>query len=439
METIAMAFGELNRKFGNNGIALLPNFVSDYRHVTDVALQGQDIIVSALSISGITDEHYFALARFSSRGVPDFGFGKPSSLPSSSILHQEETQGHAFGKFEENIFHSSSEAVAVSDNSIWVLGWLAEEQFSRRLPVLAELDRDAASLRNVQRLSLPEGSSIRSSEGRTERPIFSRLLVDQNHLVAAVNFERFIERSPSVARRQKTRRHYPPRLYRLTLDGRPGFGDSRDQIEIEHPAGPVTITGLAASTQGLLVSGYVTKGVSQSAFIARYLTDGTLDKKFGVSGFVTFQIEHFKTRIRHMPLLPNGKILVAGALREIDEYPDAGWIQQYLQNGAADPGFNEGKAVIDNLTDEAGNPFGVEWKTVTADNDGIIAWGRSEYGDFCARRYGLDGTQLPLTYLEVPWTENALLSIQRDQDIIIATNTFTDKGFAGSLSSFRKA
>jgi len=432
------AFGELNRKFGDNGIAQLPTFISDYRHVTDVSSQGQDIIVSALTIDGQTDEHYYALARFNSQGALDFNFGKPA--PSSSKEKPlEDMPGHAFGKFEKNAYHSASEAVTVSDQSIWVLGWLAERRYARRLPVLAELDRNATSLRKVHRLSLPDGSSIRSSEGRFERPIYSRVLVDQDHLIATVNFERYIDYSVPPMRHQKARRHYPPRLYRLTVDGQPGFADSRSYVEVVHRQGPVTITGLAASPKGLLVSGYVTKEILDSAFVARYLIDGTLDTSFGDAGFITFRIGTLNTRIRHFCVLPEGQLLVAGALRSIDEYPDAGWIQQYTENGQADLAFNNGEAVLEVFRDEEDNKVGVEWKTLSADNDGIIAWGESANGYFYARRYKKDGAALPHTPLAVPYTVNALCSLQRDKDIVIATNTWTDKGFVGSLSSFGKS
>jgi hypothetical protein len=387
----------LDDKFNGSGIAELPMYDnSTDRHVIDLGRQGQKFLAAALTAKIKNDDsqtHYYAVTRFHDNGSIDTAFGKPGS------------NGVVFG-----LFKSSSDSGCISiatdgtDSSpIWMLGWSSEQKASPKRLLIATFNRDAKADPEQRYLPQPE-TNLSLQNGR------SNLLIHEDHLVATANFEGL---------------ETPPRLYRQSFDGKPGFGDS-SFIEIRHPDGKVTLTGLTISKGALLICGYVSK-VIEIGFISRYRTDGTLDTTFGEGGTLTFRIDDesnhaaFNTRVQQLCIRSSGEILAAGSRRDgLDGVPD-GWVWQLSEAGIPDDTFNSGIAQI--AQRENG---GVEWKTGMIEQDGgAIFFGTSLYQKLHLQRYGHTGTADPLASPpnEIRDAANAMISFEQDSKILLAANT----------------
>ncbi len=64
--------GSLDNSFGNSGI-IIRNILSMDNYINNVALQGNKIVVGGMSYDG--DNFYITIARFTTEGIPDPGFG----------------------------------------------------------------------------------------------------------------------------------------------------------------------------------------------------------------------------------------------------------------------------------------------------------------------------------------------------------------------------
>lgn len=225
-----------------------------------------------------------------------------------------------------------------------------EEPRALRL-VIASFGHDAKTCKTLWHLDQPQKSHLHIG--------LSRLLIHDNHLVAAANFTSHTDK---------------PRLYRYNFDGSPGFS-GKSYVEVAAPEGGiVTITGLTGSSEGILISGHILQN-NEYGFIAHYLTNGTPDTTFGKSGFIIFQINNLNTRAQHLCIRPAGQLLVAGSTRRRLQQKTDGWASQFLSNGTKDPDFNNGEPAIESIE------VAFEWKTGSIDSTGrATLWGTDWYG-----------------------------------------------------------
>lgn len=244
----------------------------------------------------------------------------------------------------------------------------------------------------------------------------SHLIIHDDYLVATANFYQD---------------YHHPRLYRYGLDGQPGFSGSA-HVEVVPPInnGNVLITGLTGNTEGLLVSGYVMHG-SDSAFIARYLTDGTLDKTFGNAGHVIFKVDDLNTSIEHLSLRPDGKLLIAGR-KTLRDGRSTGWVSQLLSNGTRDPDFNGGNPVTESM-DES-----FYWQTATIDHLGrATLWGHiARRKRFLIRRFDSQGIAEPAHTSTHNCTTKTIIALPLKNNILTASNIDNMLGSDGALSSY---
>ena len=414
----------LDNEFNGSGIAILPMYDnSTDRHVIDFVRYGQKLLAAAVTEKiqdGGSLTHYYAVTRFHENGSIDTTFGNPKQ------------KGVVFGLFKAS---SDSGCVSIAtdgtDSSpIWMLGWSSERRDSPKRLLIAKFDSDATAAPEQRYLPQPTNSSLQVEASRAKKKPEttlrlqdgrSSLLTHEDHLIATVNFEG-----------QET----PPRLYRQSFDGKPGFGDS-SFIEVTHPDGKVTLTGLAISKGALLICGYVS-GVTEKGFISRYRTDGTLDTTFGEDGTLTFQIDHdpkhaamFNTRVQQLCIRSKGEILAAGSRRNgLDGVPD-GWVWQLSEAGRPDDTFNSGNAQV--AQRENG---GVEWKAGFIEQDGgAIFFGAGSNDKLHLQRYEHTGTADPLASHpdEIRDAAFAMISFEQNSKILLAANTSGIGGYTGRV------
>lgn len=406
----------LDKEFNGNGIADLPMYdKSTDRYVIDLVRQDQKLLAAAATEKTQADlsrTHYYAVTRFHDNGRIDTTFGKAGK------------DGVVFGLFKAS---SDSGCVSIATDgtdspSIWMLGWSSEQRDSPKRLLIAKFNEDANADPYQRYLPQPPNSSLQveSSEWREEPETTpqlqrgqSNLLIHEDYLVATANFEHL---------------ETPPRLYRQSFEDDPGFGTSHF-IEITHPDGKVTLTGLTISKGALLICGYITNTeATESGFIARYRTNGTLDTTFGNNGTLTFQIDHgykredvCNTRAQQLCVRTSGKILAVGSRRnELNGVPD-GWAWQLTEEGKADDKFNAGNPQIAQRDNR-----GVEWRAGLIEQDGgAIVFGASLDRRLHLQRYDSTGKADPLAAPpnEIRHTTQKMISFEQNSKILLAANT----------------
>lgn len=154
------------------------------------------------------------------------------------------------------------------------------------------------------------------------------------------------------------------------------------------------VTGVAIQNDGKVVAaGSVAGNHGWDFALARYLVDGSLDQSFGSRGKRTTDIKSGNNTISSMAIQKDGKIVVAGTADLKGDYDFA--IARYLSNGSLDPAFG----VSGIQTTDFGSSFdGVNCMAIQSDGKIVVA-GRIENGaqwDFALARYrsngGLDTT-----------------------------------------------
>ncbi|MFJ4388257.1 hypothetical protein [Pseudomonas soli] len=431
----------LDDEFNGSGIADLPMYDnSTDRYVIDLGLQDQKLLAAAVTEKTQADlsrTHYYAITRFDDDGSIDTTFGKTGK------------NGVVFGRFGDS---SDSGCVSIATDgtarsSIWMLGWSSKPKGSRKKLLIAKFNWDANEDPDERYLPQPPNSSL-----RVEPPVWrkkpettprlqdsektpqlqngqSNLLIHEKHLIATANFEDL---------------ETPPYLYRKSFEGAPGFGKS-DFIEITHPDGKVTLTGLTISKGALLICGYITTEATipnteatESGFIARYRTDGTRDTTFGKNGTLAFQIKDgykredvCNTRAQQLCVRSSGEILVVGSRRNgLTVVPD-GWAWQLTEEGKADDKFNAGKPQITKRDDG-----GVEWRAGLIEQDGgAIVFGTGLYRDLHLQRYDSTGKADPLATPpnEIRYATQKMISFEENSKILLAANTSGIDGYTGRV------
>jgi uncharacterized delta-60 repeat protein len=137
-------------------------------------------------------------------------------------------------------------------------------------------------------------------------------------------------------------------------------------------------SGLAIQRNGKIV---VAGTAGTNVGVIRYLTDGSLDRTFGLGGVATADFRHYDAEADGVAIQDDGKILVAGS-GHVGKFA----LARFTTGGVLDTTFSEnGKAIT------CFGPYGGSAADVAIDSNGmIVAVGESRY-DFAVARYRPDG------------------------------------------------
>ena len=151
------------------------------------------------------------------------------------------------------------------------------------------------------------------------------------------------------------------------------------------------------SDNKLLAVGEAYSSNAESALLARYLVDGTLDASFGTEGSVTFMVNGSETYLDNAIVDASGKIYVVGEV-QTGSNGYSGAVIRLTSNGDLDTSFGNNGAVLTTfgtaldavVTDIAVQPDGqIVVSGVVDDNSDPVY---DELADFALARYNTDGT-----------------------------------------------
>ena len=160
-----------------------------------------------------------------------------------------------------------------------------------------------------------------------------------------------------------------------------GFGDGAE------------VTAVVVQSDGKIVaagrSGPTGEG-SRFFALARYLTDGTLDRSFGRRGKVTTDFLGGENGIADLVLQPDGKIVAGGWASTASALVFRFAVARYRTDGTLDRSFGSGGKVTTKLRNGSAG-----LAALALQHDGKILAGGSTRGDIAVVRYRPDGTVDP--------------------------------------------
>ena len=233
-------------------------------------------------------------------------------------------------------------------------------------------------------------------------------------------------------------------LARYNADGKldRNFGDD-GKVTTDFGSGPDddVINALVLQPDGkIVVAGYSTVSGGNDFALARYHTDGRLDRTFGNDGLVTTDFNNgVAETARAIALQPDGKIVVAG-LPNIYRFA----LARYRPNGRLDPTFGDGGKVMTTLLGTMEQAFALalqpDGKMVVA---GVTNY--NDFADFMLLRYNTDGN-LDATFGDLGLVMTGFgggaeqikaIALQADGKIVVAGNAFVSPSFGEDFALAR--
>jgi uncharacterized delta-60 repeat protein len=182
-------------------------------------------------------------------------------------------------------------------------------------------------------------------------------------------------------------------LARYNVNGSPdtSFGSAGKVLTSFAGGGGAQAYALTIQPDGkILAGGYGSAGFA----LARYNSDGTLDRSFGPGGLVETHIAGVDEQINAIKVQSDGKIVVAGYC----DTPTGSWdftLARYNPDGSLDPGFGSNGIVITNFTNVGRSSD--EAYAMVLQNDGKIVVAGLSFGftrtseEFALVRYEANG------------------------------------------------
>jgi uncharacterized delta-60 repeat protein len=377
--------GSLDKRFGSNG-KITTDFFRNVDQINALVIQpdGKIVVAGVAQLGGNGGTpRVFALARYTSEGRPDSSFGNGGSLTTS------------FG----GTFAAASAIMLQPDGKIVVAG---TADFNPRDPN-SGLDFALARYN--------ANGSLDASFGDAGKVVFDFFgSFDQaNAAVLQPDGQIIVVGSTSY---DSFNTDIGFALTRFNPDGSTdfGFGNGGKQITsffdlgakangvVLQPDGRFVVAGTASDT--------ATRPVATDFALARYNPDGTLDSSFGIGGETAVPFADSATeQANALVLMPDGKIIVAGAAFQTFATPPDFALRRYNSDGSIDTSFGIGGAMT---TDFAGGTDHAQAVALQADGK-IVAAGRAFRSNFdlSLARYRNDGTA---TIDELPPTAPAGLA-----------------------------
>ncbi len=380
------ADGSLDKRFAKNG-KITTDFFRNVDSINAIAIQpdGKIIVAGFAQLPGAGgNPRVFALARYRSDGNPDTSFGNGGSLTTS------------FG----GNFAAASAIMLQPDGKIVVAGTV---DFNPDLPG-SGLDFALARYN-------PSGS-LDGSFGKGGKVVFDFFgSFDQaNAAVLQPDGKIIVAGSASY---DEFNRDIGFALARFNSDGSTdfGFGSGGKQITDFFGAG-AKANGVVLQADGKFVvagtaSDSSTRPVATDIALARYNSDGTLDAGFGNGGETAIPFVNSATEQGNaLALLPDGKIIVAGAaFKTFSTAPDFALVR-YNSDGSLDTGFGNGGTITTNVA----NDTDVAQAVVVQSDGKIVAAGRAFRSNFDLTlvRYSNEGAPTPTTDTTPPTAPTGL-------------------------------
>ena len=352
------ANGSLDKRFGKNG-KITTDFFRNVDSISAIAIQpdGRIVVAGFAQLAGNGgNPRVFALARYRSDGSPDTSFGNGGSLTTS------------FG----GNFAAASAVMVQPDGKIVVAGTV---DFNPDVPG-SGLDFALARYNT--------SGTLDGSFGKGGKVVFDFFgSFDQaNGAVLQPDGKIIVVGSASY---DSNNRDIGFALARFNTDGSIdfGFGSGGKQITDFFGAG-AKANSVALQPDGKFVvagtaSDSSTRPVATDIAVARYNSDGSLDSGFGSGGETAIPFTGSATEQGNaLALLPDGKIIVAGAAFKTFATPPDFALVRYNADGSIDTGFGSGGTLT---TDIVGGTDVAQAIAIQSDGK-VVAAGRSFRNNF---------------------------------------------------------
>jgi uncharacterized delta-60 repeat protein len=353
-----LANGTLDKRFGKNG-KITTDFFRNVDSISAVAVQpdGRIVVAGFAQLGGAGgNPRVFALARYTSDGLPDTSFGSGGALTTS------------FG----GSFAGASALMLQPDGKIVVAGTV---DFNPSVP---NTGLDFALARYNSSGSLDGSFGV---GGKVVFDFFGSF--DQANAAALQPDGKIIV--VGSASYDSANRDIGFALTRFNSDGSTdfGFGSGGKQITDFFGAG-AKANGIVLQRDGRFVvagtaSDSATRPVATDFALARYNADGNLDTTFGSGGETAIPFpDSASEQGNALVVAPDGKIIVTGAaFKTFSTAPDFA-LARYNSNGTPDVTFGSGGTLT---TDFAGGTDVAQALAIQADGN-VVAAGRAFRGNF---------------------------------------------------------
>ena len=352
------ANGSLDKRFGKNG-KITTDFFRNVDSISAIAIQpdGRIVVAGFAQLGGNGgNPRVFALARYRSDGSPDTSFGNGGALTTS------------FG----GNFAAASAVMVQPDGKIVVAGTV---DFNPDVPG-SGLDFALARYN--------PGGTLDGSFGTGGKVVFDFFgSFDQaNGAVLQPDGKIIVVGSASY---DSVNRDIGFALVRFNTDGSTdfSFGTGGKQITdffgagakandvVLQPDGKFVVAGTASDSS--------TRPVATDVAVARYNSNGSLDVGFGSGGETAIPFpDSASEQGNAVAVLPDGKIIVAGAAFRTFATPPDFALVRYNSDGSLDTGFGSGGTKTTDVAGGTDEAFGI---AIQSDGKVVVA-GRSFLSDF---------------------------------------------------------
>ena len=343
------ADGTADESFGTHGV--VTTSIGQWAYGTCVVVQTDGKIVVAGYSSASSFSYYdVAVARYTSAGALDTGFGTGGTVVTPVGSHHDEAYGMALQ----------------SDGKIVVVGRASDSTngfgdfIIVRYTSLGALDTGFGS----------GGAVVDAAIGAGNDYARSVVVQPDGKIVVAGHAGNGTNDDFALAR------------YTSTGAPDPGFGTGGHALT---PIGPGDDDAYSLALQAdgkIVLAGYAHNGSNYDIALARYTSTGALDAGFGTGGKVTTAIGTSHDMAYHVAVQADGKIVVAG-LAQLASRDLA--LVRYTTSGALDSGFGAGGVVTTDISGRQDEAYGM-----TLTDEQIVVAGIADNGsnnDFAVARY----------------------------------------------------
>ncbi|MGJ7513683.1 hypothetical protein ACSFE6_05015 [Pseudomonas baetica] len=395
--------GRLDPAFASHGKTQVYFAGSVSSMANGVAIDGQGRLLVAAKV-GTPAGSRFGLARLLEDGSADLTFGN---------------QGSVIGQYTPGFEAMAGKVHALPDGNILLTG-LHYENAHRTLPALALFDSQG---RLVQRFG-DNGCCVVRLPGNLAHGIRDAWLPPGVPGAEACDADVQADgRIVLVANHHFELADHAGLLIRLDADGKLDHSfNGRGFVIVRHLLMNTWLNSVSVQRDGrILVGGSI--NFPEEGLLARYHTDGSLDDRFAVDGFMSFKAQGQSAQVSQIVQQDNGDVQCFGSSRD----PMRCLALKLHINGRPDRHCNDGQAQLLDI-----GRSGCQWTAAQVQADGcVVAVGATIGGvdaDYLVGRYLADGQLDPNFGDGAGWVRTRLgrsldtatsLAVQADGNIVV--------------------